>query len=361
MIDNQELTVIGIMSGTSLDGLDICCAKFNHTDQGFHYQFIVSKTYSYSDSWNDKLATAIQMNETELSELDKDLGTFIAKLTEIFIAEHGLKGKVDLVGSHGHTVFHQPAKGITVQIGAGEEIANQLNLPVINDFRIKDVQLGGEGAPLVPIGDKFLFPTYQSCLNLGGIANISFDKNGERLAFDISPANLPLNKLIQDSFDSKFDRDGEIALTGTIIPGLLKELNQLSYYTDLPPKSLGIEWLNDNFYPLVDEHKDEATAHLLRTVVEHETEQISVILNDNNLESCLVTGGGALNSFFMEQLSEKTSCQLIIPELELVEFKEALIFAFLAYLNRNNQINTLSSVTGAREDSIGGILHLPTS
>ena len=357
---SQELTVIGLMSGTSLDGLDVCCVRFSRSEKVYHYEIIQAETFKYDDSWKDTIEECFDYKVTDprFERADKQYGQYIGKLVQLFILKHGLKDKVDLIASHGHTIFHEPNKGITVQIGSGDEIARATGIDVINDFRIKDVELGGQGAPLVPIGDRLLFNEYESCLNLGGIANISFEFEGNRVAFDICPANIPLNYEIKKAFHIDFDRYGEMASTGTVIEDLLATLNALPYYRQRFPKSLGMEWITENILTHLTHYEDRPTAHLLRTLVEHETDQIDRIFNRYDIKNCLVTGGGAYNTFFMERLLAKTECEIIIPEPQLVEFKEALIFAFLAYLNVNDQINTLASVTGANSDSIGGIKHL---
>ncbi|MBD3635972.1 MAG: anhydro-N-acetylmuramic acid kinase [Crocinitomicaceae bacterium] len=354
----QDLTVIGIMSGTSLDGLDICCVQLCHVNNSYTYKVLATETFTFPVEWKKRLEAAYHQDINDLAEIDKDYGKFIGKLVNLFILKNKLKGKVELIGSHGQTIFHEPDKGITVQIGAGPEIAEATGINVINDFRIRDVELGGQGAPLVPIGDRLLFGAYASCLNLGGIANISYEQGDKRIAFDICPANLPLNKIVKEKFDISFDRNGEIAQSGTVIQDLLNALNDLSYYSQDPPKSLGYEWLDREFYPVIKNFSDKPVANVLRTVIEHESTQISKILNARQLSNCLVTGGGALNTFFVEQIQQKTTTEIIIPDLQLIEFKEALIFAFLAYLHVNQQVNTLASVTGAKNDSIGGKLHL---
>ncbi|MCG8576688.1 MAG: anhydro-N-acetylmuramic acid kinase, partial [Flavobacteriales bacterium] len=268
--------------------------------------------------------------------------------------------KIDFVASHGHTVHHRPDEGITIQIGDGELMAKELGLKVVNDFRIDDVRLVGQGAPLVPLGDKLLFHEYDACLNLGGIANISFD-NAEnvRLAFDICPANLPLNKLAEERFKLAYDESGKLAEKGIVLTGLLQELNDLEFYQSNGPKSLGIEWLNQYFYPLINQYSKEKGEDLLATIVEHEAEQIAQIIQQNQLPKILVTGGGAYHNFLIDRIREKTKVNVIVPENQLVDFKEALVFAFLGLLRIKGRINTYSSVTGASKDSSGGKIWNP--
>lgn len=355
----QELTVIGAMSGTSLDGLDLCCARFWTENNKYHYEILACKTYPYAEETIQEIKAAYYTERNELGPVHHRFGALIGETILSFIKEFHLESKVDLIGSHGQTIFHEPDKGFTVQIGDGQTIADITNLSVINDFRSKDVELGGQGAPLVPIGDKLLFSEFDSCLNLGGIANISFAVDDLMIAFDISPANQPLNLLVSEYFGKAYDKDGEIAKTGKVIPSLLSDLNALSYYHQEPPKSLGYEWMDSHFYPELDCYPDDPVEDLVRTILEHETEMIARELTKQDLKSCLVTGGGAYNDFFIERLKAKTNTEIILPDNQLIEFKEALIFGFLAFLNFNNQINTLSSVTGAKSDSIGGKRYSP--
>ncbi|UKN03217.1 anhydro-N-acetylmuramic acid kinase [Paracrocinitomix mangrovi] len=352
---------IGLMSGTSLDGLDVCCVEFKKSKQQYEFEILATKTYPYNDVWYKKLKSAFQMSETELTILDQEFGKFSGHSVNDFILENRLSGKVDLIASHGQTIFHEPEKGITTQIGEGQLIADITGLLTINNFRIKDVQLGGQGAPLVPIGDRLLFGEYESCLNLGGIANISFEKNNERIAFDICPANLPLNQLMVEYFNTAYDKDGEMAAQGVIIEDLLNELNDLKFYRKAPPKSLGYEWMNQFFYPILQKYAQSDPKSLLKTVIEHEAYQIAALLNKENISNCLISGGGALNKTLVEAIQLKTTSKIIIAEKEILDFKEALIFAFLGFLNINNQINTLSSVTGAEKDSIGGFRFYPSN
>jgi anhydro-N-acetylmuramic acid kinase len=349
------------MSGTSLDGLDLCYAEFNHSEDDFGFHILKTFSYAYDDNLRNELDNAINLDPESLQKLHLKFGDFIGETINEFIYNHQLEWEVDAIASHGQTVFHEPQKGITLQIGDGQNIANKTKVLVVNDFRILDVQLGGQGAPLVPIGDRLLFGEFESCLNLGGIANISFEKNEERIAFDICPANHPLNYLSQKFFHKNFDKDGALARSGEAIPELIHALDNLAFYQRTTPKSLGVEWLNNNYYPVIAQFEKCPPINVLKSVVLHETTQIAEILNKNDLNSVLVTGGGAYNSFFISELQQKTTAKIILPEKEIIEFKEALIFGFLGFLNLNNQINTLSTVTGASRDSIGGIRHYPAN
>ncbi len=356
MAEQKWTGVIGLMSGTSLDGLDICYVEFAFDNKTYAFKNLKAKTVAYSETWKHDLKNAFYLSPTDLDALDTAFGKFLAQNTLDFISENSLQNKVELVASHGHTVFHQPQNKITVQIGSGKELNELTSVKVINDFRIKDVLLGGQGAPLVPFGDLHLFSTYQACLNLGGFSNISFDQNQNRIAFDISPCNLPINQLCKKYFNLEFDKNGDLAKSGKLIDALFNELNAIPYYSQSPPKSLGYEWLTKSFMPIVEKYQAQKRQDLIRTVTDHVGFQINQALTNSKIKEVLVTGGGAYNNYLINYL-KKGRAKVVIPSSEIVEFKEALIFAFLGYLNLNNSINTLKSVTGASEDSMGGVRH----
>lgn len=359
----DSVGVIGVMSGTSLDGLDLCYVQFQAIDRRWAILEMKTKSIDYVEKWRKLLANAYFGSPKDLADADLLFGDFIATQIQDFLKDEGLAGKVDLIASHGHTIFHQPDKGVTVQIGNGQVIADKLNKIVISDFRSKDVSLGGQGAPLVPLGDQQLFSQYEACLNLGGIANISFDESGVRKAFDISPCNLPFNRIMREKFGEELDESGKTAAEGSTNYELLKALNALPFYQHKPPKSLGLEWLNAVFYPVLESPAfiDLSPKDILRTIVEHETDQIAVVINQHKLKSILVTGGGAFNHFFMHQLQTKTTGELILPSQEIIAFKEALIFAFLGLRGVRGEINALKSVTGASQDSVGGVISYPST
>ncbi|MDZ7607548.1 MAG: anhydro-N-acetylmuramic acid kinase [Cyclobacteriaceae bacterium] len=261
----------------------------------------------------------------------------------------------ELIVSHGHTIFHQPGIGLTLQIGDGYRIMKKTGIKTVCDLRSLDVALGGQGAPFVPIGDKLLFPQYDFCLNLGGFSNISTDIDGRRIAYDICPVNTVLNFLASRvGFD--FDKDGEIARSGKPVESLLEILNNLPYYKLTPPKSLGIEWVNSYVLPLLQGHE---VADLMHTFCRHIAHQIAVsIPSGNTKRSVLVTGGGAKNTFLIEMIKNEIgkNAEVVIPDEQTVDFKEAIIFGFLGLLRALGQVNTLKSVTGASADSSGGII-----
>ncbi len=347
------------MSGTSLDGLDIAYVEFkNSSNQKWNYQLLECDTVSYSKELFEKLVSAHQLTSFQLFSLDKELGEFYSACVLKFISSNKIDSlEIDAIASHGQTIFHQPDKGITVQIGCGTSLASHTGIKVINDFRKKDLVFGGQGAPLVPIGDFSLFQNEaESFLNIGGFSNISFKKDGVITAFDICPGNLPLNKLA-NSKGLAYDKNGDLAKNGEINFFLLDLLNELEYYKENYPKSLGSEWLETEFYRLIKFDRD--IENNLRTLIEHIAYQISFILNENNLKSVFISGGGALNPFLIERIEHYYKGKIIIPEKDTIEFKEAIIFAFLGALFLENKPNCLSSVTGARKDVVGGTLHLP--
>jgi len=342
--------VIGLMSGTSLDGLDIAFCRFEKTEDGWKYKILVAETIPYSGEWKQRLGNLEKTTALAFVKADAEYGHLLGHLTRSFIEKHSIHP--DFIASHGQTIFHQPDKKLTTQIGKGSAIAAETGLPVICDFRSLDVACGGQGAPLVPIGDRDLFAGYDFCLNLGGFANISFDHDDQRIAFDICPVNMVLNTLSLKA-GKEFDQGGALASTGKADNTLLGKLNQLPYYFQPPPKSLGKEWVVSHIIPLLD-HSDLSIPDLLRTYCEHVAIQVGRCTGENPLNKILVTGGGARNSFLMDRLRAHTKPQIVLPDLLTIDFKEALIFAFLGVLRWRNEVNCLKSVTGATSDVSGG-------
>ncbi len=365
------------MSGTSLDGLDIAFCEFVRTklrtpsfcgekNKNWKHRILHAETIKYNKEWKGKLSSAFTKSKIEILKLNIEYGEFIGEKVNGFVKKYKLKP--DFISSHGHTIFHQPEKKLTLQIGDGKTISKICKLPVVCDFRSGDVALGGQGAPLVPIADKFLFSDSDFCLNLGGIANISYTSplrpspNGEglgvRFAFDICPVNIVLNDLA-NKLGKEFDKNGKIASQGKINNKLLSQLNDLSFYKTNPPKSLGREWICNYFFPVFDSFSI-SIQDKLRTVVEHIAIQISSTVNCQlPTANCqlLATGGGAYNSFLIKRISAHTKCKVILPQDKMIQFKEAMAFAFLGVLRMRNEINILKSVTGAKKDSSGGKIY----
>ncbi len=352
--------VIGLMSGTSLDGLDLAYCHIWRQHDRWEFKILESKSISYDTETFDTLKNSIYLPADELLIFHNTYGTWLGEQTNKFIEEHHLE--VDFISSHGHTTHHQPAKGLTFQIGSGQHLANACGHKVVCDFRTNDVALGGQGAPLVPIGDHLLFGSYDFCLNLGGISNISFERDGKRLAYDIGLANMILNHITQ-KVDLNYDADGQLARKGTLNKEMLAQLNGLEFYSLPFPKSIGFEWFVNKVVPIVDNTED-SMENLLHTSVHHICEQVALQVQqqankkDNTL---LVTGGGALNGFLIETLQRKLgeTAKVETPTKTLIEYKEALVFALMGVLRLEQEINCLSAVTGAKRDSSSGVVFLP--
>jgi anhydro-N-acetylmuramic acid kinase len=354
-MNGGKILVLGLMSGTSLDGLDMALCEFKKKDAGWDYGIIRAETRAYPQLWRDRLTKMHYLDAPEFWKSHVDFGHFIGKLAKDFIRKSGIKP--DLISSHGHTIFHQPDAGYTMQAGDGAAIAAESMLPVVSDFRSADVAMKGQGAPLVPLGDKLLFSAFDACLNIGGFCNISMDKNGKRTAFDICPANIVLNRLAT-LMGHDYDNEGQIARDGKLIRPLLDKINSLFYYSQPPPKSLGREWLENEFQPLLQDG-DHLVKDLLNTCVEHIGFQVGASLENMPVGRVLVTGGGAHNSFLMETIGKCCQHELIVPDKMIVDYKEALVFAFLGALRWTGEVNILSSVTGCRNDHSGGsVFHL---
>ncbi len=342
--------VVGVMSGTSLDGLDLLLCEIARQKNRWLYKMLEAKTVSYSQEWKNKLSSAFYSGKDYIQRLDREFGVLIGKAIMEFLK--GKHEKVDLVASHGHTIFHNPKEGISLQIGNGQKIADITGIVTVCNFRKKDVELGGQGAPLVPVGDEYLFPEFDYCLNLGGFSNISFKQNDVRVAYDICPVNMVLNRLCPP-----MDKNGDMGRRGKIDVALLEQLNNLEFYTRPYPKSLSREWFENTFLPVLDKAQ-LPEENKIRTVYEHIAEQIVKNIRDGS--KVLVTGGGAFNRFLIELFKQKKeTVNWHIPDKTLVKFKEALVFALLGILKINNEINVFASVTGAKSDSISGEIFYP--
>lgn len=344
------------MSGTSLDGIDIAYCEFTENRGKWKYNIKEAITYDYPIDWKTRLNEAYSSSARFLAETDKDLGLLMSEILRLFISNFKLKP--DFIASHGHTIFHQPASRYTLQIGSGHHIASRLGIPVINNFRNQDVAKGGEGAPLVPIGDKLLFGEYDFCLNLGGIANISFDDpSGIRKAYDISPCNMALNQIANKS-GRNYDDEGKLAREGKINIGLLDRLNSLDFYWNSSQNSLGREWYEENFSPILNSEMN-ADADILATLVEHIAQQVARTTAKHPKKNMMITGGGAYNDYLIERLKWSVAEEVIIPGKKIIDFKEAMVFAFLGVLRLRGDFNTLASVTGAKSDTCSGCIILP--
>lgn len=349
-MEQNSLKIIGIMSGTSLDGLDVALCNFKTENSIIQFNLIASETFLYEPIWKKHLQTAFDATAEQYFKLHSLYGQFIAEKINLFLKSN--HETADYIASHGHTVFHRPQLGFTTQMGCGAHIAAKTGIDTICDFRSLDVALNGQGAPLVPIGDRDLFHEFQSCLNVGGIANISFTKNGKTEAFDVCIANMALNYLTE-TIGKPYDDAGKIASEGNCNQNLLEQLQQLKSNG----KSLGREWFETQFLPVLNNSEIELN-HKLATCVEYLALKISQVLNENDLQSVLITGGGAYNIFFIERLKVHYKGSIHIPTDDVIQFKEAIIFAYLGYLRVNENSNILNSVTKASRNSIGGCVYL---
>ncbi|HLT33274.1 MAG TPA: anhydro-N-acetylmuramic acid kinase [Aquaticitalea sp.] len=351
----QQFNVIGVMSGTSLDGIDLAYITFNK-DATWKFEIHLAETVPYDNHWIETLKNLTLLSISALAELDEHYTLYLCGIIESFIKKHQIS-VLDAVCSHGHTALHQPHNRLTYQIGNLPKMATLLNQKIVCDFRVEDVALGGQGAPLVPIGDELLFSEYDFCLNLGGFANVSTKIDGDRIAYDICPINIVLNYYV-NHLGLNYDDKGKLASEGKISKQLLTQLNGLSFYRQSFPKSLGLEWVKTEIIPLINSF-NLSTRDVLRTFVEHAAMQICNEINTKTNATVLITGGGAYNDFLIERIERKTPNQIVIPAPDIVEFKEALIFGLLGVLRLRNEINCLKRVTGASKNHSSGKIYCP--
>jgi anhydro-N-acetylmuramic acid kinase len=354
---------IGLMSGSSLDGLDIAFVEFQEQGGKWSYEIVQADCYAYTPGWTEKLKNAINLSARDYLLLHTAYGHYLGEQVNKFIEVNQLHYKVAVIASHGHTTFHMPVLQMTAQLGDGAALAAQTQLPVVSDLRALDVAFGGQGAPIVPIGERLLMNDYTFFLNIGGIANISLNAE-QYVAFDVCPANRVLNMLANDA-GKPFDENGEMAAAGNINEALLEKLNSLDYYNKPWPKSLANDFGTDVVYPII-KAASVSIQDALRTYCEHIVFQTLNAINtsgktkpENAAAKLLVTGGGAHNIFLVNRLSEKLkseNAEVVVPDTKLVNYKEALIMAFIGVLRWRQEYNVLSSVTGASRNSIGGAL-----
>lgn len=352
--------VIGVMSGTSLDGVDLAHIQFHIKNQKWSFEILECETVPYSSDWISILKKAVDFSDNQLLELNKDYTELLSSIIVNFINKYTLEN-IDAICSHGHTILHQPHNGFTLQIGNLPAIASLTQQKVVCDFRVQDVKLGGQGAPLVPIGDRILFSEYDYCMNLGGFSNVSFEKNNIRIAFDISAVNTVLN-FYANRLGKDYDDRGLISKTGTINKTLLSELNALDFYKKAPPKSLGFEFVKEIVLPIIQSYPI-SIEDKLHTYTEHIAFQIAIALNNfeksqDKKQSMFVTGGGAYNDFLIERMQyHLPEMKIIIPSRKILEYKEALIFGLLGVLKMRGEVNALQSVTGAIHDHSSGVIY----
>lgn len=338
------------MSGTSLDGLDLALCRFNNQEGTFVFEILKAETVAYSPEWKNLLSTAHTLSAEAYFQLHAKYGAFLAEQIKLFLV--GIENP-DAIASHGHTIFHRPHLGFSTQLGCGATIAAHTGITTVCDFRSTDVAFGGQGAPLVPVGDAFLFAQYAACLNIGGISNISMDAGGKRVAYDIGIANMLLNYLAEKK-GLAYDANGDHARRGKVIPEILTKVEALDYYKQKGARSLGREWFEAEVKPLFETGVWE---DLLATATEHVALRIADDINKNGLKNVLVTGGGAFNTFLLERIKAHATTELILPSKQIINFKEALIFALLGHLRLNEKNTALASVTGALRDSGGAAVY----
>lgn len=358
--------VIGLMSGSSLDGLDIVFANIEEVRGVWQYGIQAAECIPYPESWSDDLKTAGGRDAGSFLCLHTRYGRFLGTCVNEFIEKHALHHKVHFIASHGHTVYHNPAEQTSFQLGDGASLAAVTRLPVISDLRSLDVALGGQGAPIVPIGDKFLFGDYDYWLNIGGIVNMTVSRSGQLLAYDICPGNQMLNALARRA-GKEMDEDGAMASRGTLLPQLSGRLQEAAYYQKRPPKSLSNPETLQLAAPLLSEQEVPledllctATEHIARMVAK----EITAFPPEKKDSQLLVTGGGALNGFLVEKLQQHLQpygISVIVPDIEIVRYKEALVMALIGTLRWREESNVLAEVTGAGRDSVGGALWMGSS
>ena len=355
----KTFRVIGLMSGTSLDGLDVADVTFllSESDE-WSFKLNNATLYPFDQFLLSRLKSAFDLPASQLMQLSAELGRYYANKVNHFLDKNNIgKSEIDFIASHGQTIFHLPENGYTLQIGNGPELSINTNLPTVLDFRTKDVALGGSGAPLIPVADYLLFSNYaDSFLNLGGFSNFSFKHNAKVISYDICPVNIVINELMR-GIGQEFDKNGDFGIQGEINEELLSNLNALPFYSQVGPKSLGFEWVNEHFNPLLN--IEIGLQDKIRTLYEHMAFQIGTSLNKTGSKFTLVTGGGAKNIFLINRISFYSTGKIVVPDDTLIDFKEAIGFAFLGLLKWCDKINIWSSVTGAKRDSSSGVIIKP--
>lgn len=357
----KEYKVIGVMSGSSLDGLDLAYCTFKFGPDGCEYKILHADCIPLADGWFSRLKNISDASGKELMQTNADLGRYFAEKINEFIIRYKLFGKVDLISTHGHTVYHFPELDFTTQIGDGAHIAAITGIKTASNFRSMDIAYGGQGTPIVPIGDMMLFGQYKYCLNIGGIANISVKLNGKIIAYDICVANQVLNFYAAQA-KKPYDENGDMARSGMVHSSLFDQLQDLPFYEKNYPKSLDNSFTRKDLIPMINQY-DISLEDKLRTFTEHIAFQIAheikrfPIKHEN--ESMLITGGGAFNRFLVECIQTHSEIKIDLPDPQIIEYKEALIIALMGVLRQEEQENVLQSVTGAQKDNIGGVIHLP--
>ncbi|MEZ4756214.1 MAG: anhydro-N-acetylmuramic acid kinase [Flavobacteriales bacterium] len=342
--------VVGVMSGSSLDGLDLAWCQLRLDRGRWAYNVREARTVPYDAAFRTRLVAAMDGSAVELARLHRDLGRLIGTACRELVGEM----PAGLIASHGHTVFHKPEEGLTTQLGCGAHIAATSGITTVCDFRTTDVALGGQGAPLVPLGERLLFPDHKAFLNIGGICNIALHAADRVVGYDVCIGNQALDFLAQEA-GLAYDANGDLARSGTIATDLLEALNELPFHRQPPPRSLGREWFDATVKPLIA-RSQWSVADRMATVVAHMAEQLTYALEPAK-GPVLVTGGGAHNAYLLERLRSLCAVALEVPDARTVDYKEAVIFALLGVLRLREEATALASVTGAAGDSVGGAVY----
>lgn len=351
---NKTYCCVGLMSGTSLDGLDIVLCNLSINDGKWTYSFLKTQTIDYPVLWKERLQTAMDLKGYHLLKLHREYGTWLGEQVKLFLEDE--KSVPDLIASHGHTIFHEPDNKFNFQLGDGASLAAAAGITTVSDFRSLDICMEGQGAPLVPVGDELLFNQYAACVNLGGFANVSCRQDGARVAWDICAVNFILNRLAS-RVGLNYDRNGELGQKGKILKELKSELDNLTYYTKVCPKSLGQEWVEKDVWPIIVKYLNEPIEDVLYTYYKHAARVIANDLKTVHKGAVLFTGGGVHNTFLMSLIASQLHLEVVIPDKSVADYKEALIFCLLGALRFDNQINCLASVTGARENTSSGVIN----
>ncbi len=348
----SEYFVIGLMSGSSLDGLDVCFARFEcQAEENWNFEILSAECFDYTEDFQNKLRLLPGQSAYSLAEMHAEFSKVQAAFVNQFFEKYPESKRANLIVSHGQTIFHQPKKSFTTQIGCGATLSALTGKTVVSDLRTFDIALGGQGAPMVPLGEKYLFGGYDSFLNIGGICNVSIHGRDGIRAFDVCPGNTLLN-LLAVKQGQRYDDKGSIARSGSVNSELLHLLSQAEFYKIKGPKSLGTEHILELWWPLIEKF-ETSVEDKMATTVTHIAAETGKYLTGKTL----VTGGGAFNDFLVEKLRQYTKAEIIIPSGEIIEYKEALIIAFAGLKRVLGQNNFISSVTGAQRDNMGGAIY----
>lgn len=345
--------VIGLMSGSSLDGLDIAFVELTEIAGNWTFDLQAAACIPYSEEWLTRLKQAPQMSVPDFLQLHTAYGRYLGDSVNEFIESNQLHHRTHFIASHGHTVFHDPKTQTSFQLGDGASIAAITNLTVISDLRNKDIALGGQGAPIVPIADRMLWPSFQACLNIGGIANITINQDNP-IAFDICPANQVLNYYAQQA-GKEYDDEGMMALEGIVHQSVLSQLSTLDYYQQSAPKSLANTYSAELIALLNSLSTHDALATMVAHIAMETKRALAPYIKEN--DQLLITGGGAFNKYLVAEIQAAIpEVSVIVPEEMTIQYKEAIAMALFGALRWREEVNVLNSVTGASKNSVGGAL-----